>query len=76
MQQLLDGPPVRKILFMSTEEIIAGKVAPDITAMLEGTEAGLTIAVDTMLEVVPKGAFHMREKASREINTMDFFGYY
>jgi hypothetical protein len=46
---------VRKLLFMSTEKIIAGKVAPDVTSLLSGTEASLTIAVDSMLEVVPKG---------------------
>ena len=55
LDQILAGPPAIKILFMSTEERIQEEALPHFEAALAGTSADWTQAVDTMLEVVPKG---------------------
>jgi hydroxymethylpyrimidine pyrophosphatase-like HAD family hydrolase len=55
LDELLAGPAVKKLLFMSSPQEIASKVVPDIEAMLVGTDAESTQAVDSMLEVVPRG---------------------
>ncbi|GBF97297.1 hypothetical protein Rsub_09988 [Raphidocelis subcapitata] len=53
---LLEGPAVRKLLFMSEAARIAGEVAPHWAAVL-GPEGGADVmqAVPNMLEVVPAG---------------------
>lgn len=56
LEQIVRGPRAIKLLFMSSEEAIKHEAWPALEAALEGTSAGLTQAVDTMLEVVPKGA--------------------
>ena len=55
LDAILSGPPVRKILFMDTERRIQETVLPHFEACLAGADAEVTQAVDTMLEVVPKG---------------------
>lgn len=55
LDELLAGPVVKKLLFMSHPEEISEKVMPDIDASLIGTDAESTQAVDSMLEVVPRG---------------------
>lgn len=54
LDELLVGPAVKKLLFMSSPDEISGKVMPDL-ARLVGTHAESTQAVDSMLEVVPRG---------------------
>lgn len=55
LDELLAGPAVKKLLFMSNPEEISDKVMPDMDASLVDTDAESTQAVDTMLEVVPRG---------------------
>lgn len=50
------GAPVRKLLFMSDVATIEARTLPALDSMLEGTDASTTQAVETMAEVVPKGA--------------------
>ena len=56
LHEILHGPAVRKILFMDTERTIQDTVLPHFRDCLAGTEADWTQAVDTMLEVVPRGS--------------------
>lgn len=55
LDEIMAGPAVKKLLFMSRPAEISAKVMPDIEAALVGTDAESTQAVDSMLEVVPKG---------------------
>ena len=57
LDEILNGPPVIKLLFMAAEEHIRTTVLPHFDTALVGTSASWTQAVDTMLEVVPKGTF-------------------
>lgn len=52
---VLSGPPLRKLLFMTTPEIVAERLKPDWEAALAGTGAAPMQAVPDMLEVVPAG---------------------
>lgn len=56
LEDILSGPPVRKLLLMSDAATIEASTLPELDGMLEGTDASTTQAVDTMAEVVPKGA--------------------
>lgn len=56
LEDILAGPPVKKILFMAKKEAIEGNVVPHFEQVLVGTGADWTQAVDTMFEVVPRGA--------------------
>lgn len=55
IQELLQGPAVRKLLFMTNPERIDGLLKPHWGAVLQGQSAELLQAVPNMLEVVPVG---------------------
>lgn len=55
VEQLLAGPAVRKLLFMSQPELVAGLVEPHWRQALQGQGAEVMQAVPNMLEVVPAG---------------------
>lgn len=55
VDQIVGGPPVKKILFMSTPEVIQNELTPIWDTKLKGTDAETTKAVSTMLELIPKG---------------------
>jgi len=54
--EVLSGPPVKKMLFMSDPEYVRGELQPFLEAELEDSGAELCQAVPNMLEVVPEGA--------------------
>jgi hypothetical protein len=56
VDEILDGPAVRKILFMTEAAFVESQMKPHFDRELVGTGAEWTQAVDTMLEVVPEGA--------------------
>lgn len=56
LEAILQGPPVRKILFMTDARVVQQELKPHFDAALVGSGAEWTQAVDTMLEVVPAGA--------------------
>ena len=49
------GPPLHKVLFMTSVEAVEARLKPHWRAALEGTSAELMQAVPDMLEVVPSG---------------------
>lgn len=55
LEDLMAGPQVKKLLFMSKPEEIDDIVKPHMAQMLKGTMADTTQAVDSMLEIVPRG---------------------
>lgn len=56
LEELLAGPAVKKLLYMTEPQEIDDVVKPRMERMLAGTSADTTQAVDSMLEVVPRGA--------------------
>ena len=56
IDDIVNGPAAIKLLYMSSEAKIKDVALPHIDSALQGTSADWTQAVDTMLEVVPKGA--------------------
>mmetsp|Transcript_34668 Transcript_34668/g.89999 ORF Transcript_34668/g.89999 Transcript_34668/m.89999 type:complete len:268 (-) Transcript_34668:105-908(-) len=54
--EVLAGPPVKKMLFMSDPAFVTGELQPFMEAELEDSGAELCQAVPNMLEVVPEGA--------------------
>lgn len=55
VEQLLSGPAVRKLLFMTQPELVEGLVKPHWSQALQGQGAEVMQAVPNMLEVVPAG---------------------
>ena len=55
LEDLLAGPAVKKLLFMTEPQEIDDVVKPHLERMMAGTTADTTQAVDSMLEVVPRG---------------------
>lgn len=56
LDQILAGPPVRKLLFMSAPEDVASSHRPHWEAFLSDNRiASLMQAVPDMLEIVPRG---------------------
>jgi hypothetical protein len=51
---LLSGPPVRKLLYMSTPEDVKTSLRPHFDATLKGRATAMQ-AVPDMLEIVPPG---------------------
>jgi hypothetical protein len=56
LDEILEGPAVRKILFMTEAPFVESAMKPHFDAELSETGAEWTQAVDTMLEIVPQGA--------------------
>jgi Cof subfamily protein (haloacid dehalogenase superfamily) len=55
IEQLLSGPSVRKLLFMTDPSVVDGLLKPYWGAALQGEAAEVLQAVPNMLEVVPAG---------------------
>jgi Cof subfamily protein (haloacid dehalogenase superfamily) len=55
VEDILRGPPIRKMLMMNDDVGLLQSIRPDMDKQLRQTSAGTMVAVDTMLEVVPKG---------------------
>ncbi|KAL4430812.1 hypothetical protein ABPG75_006068 [Micractinium tetrahymenae] len=55
LEEVLAGPPLRKLLFMTHPEAVEAHLKPHWSAALEGSEAETMQAVPDMLEVVPSG---------------------
>ena len=56
IEALLDGPPVKKILFQADPRIIQGEIKPHWESRVAGSsEASVMQAVPSMIEIVPKG---------------------
>ena len=55
VDEILKGPPIRKMLMMNNDVGLMQAIRPDMDDQLRGTIAGTMVAVDTMLEVVPRG---------------------
>ncbi|BDA50944.1 probable endoribonuclease YbeY at N-terminal half [Coccomyxa sp. Obi] len=55
VEEILEGPPAKKLLFMTDSSIVDGQLRPHWTAALEGKGAEVMQAVPTMLELVPRG---------------------
>ena len=55
VEDILRGPPIRKMLMMNDDVGLMQSIRPDMDKQLRQTSAGTMVAVDTMLEVVPKG---------------------
>ena len=55
MEDILKGPPIRKMLMMNDDVGLMRSVRPAMDEQLRQTAAGTMVAVDTMLEVVPRG---------------------
>lgn len=51
LEEVLRGPALRKLLFMTRPEVVDGHLKPHWAAALEGTEAETMQAVPNMLEV-------------------------
>ncbi|GFH32067.1 uncharacterized protein HaLaN_31224, partial [Haematococcus lacustris] len=52
--QLLAGRPVRKLLLMTSPQVVQEQLAPHWTQQLQGTQAKTMQAVPNMLEIVPQ----------------------
>jgi hypothetical protein len=74
LEDILAGPPVKKILFMAKKEAIEGTVLPHFKQVLVGTAADWTQAVDTMFEIVPRGAFVSAAHYQRAADWHRLFG--
>lgn len=57
LEDLLAGPEIKKLLFMTEPHEIDDLVKPEMERMMAGTTADTTQAVDSMLEIVPRGEF-------------------
>ena len=55
VEDILNGPPIRKMLMMNDDVGLMQSIRPEMDDQLRQTPAGTMVAVDTMLEVVPKG---------------------
>mmetsp|Transcript_27098 Transcript_27098/g.73240 ORF Transcript_27098/g.73240 Transcript_27098/m.73240 type:complete len:273 (+) Transcript_27098:348-1166(+) len=55
LEALLEGPPVRKLLFMSTPQNVTSTLTPYWSRALQGKQAVPLQAVPSMLEIVPTG---------------------
>jgi Cof subfamily protein (haloacid dehalogenase superfamily) len=55
LRELLEGPPLRKLLFMAPPEVVETRLKAHWNVALENTTAQPMQAVPTMLEVVPRG---------------------
>lgn len=55
LEEVLCGPPLRKLLFMTHPRVVDGQLKPHWSSALEGTAAETMQAVPEMLEVVPSG---------------------
>ena len=55
IDEILTGPSIRKMLMMNDDVARMAALRPGMDAALLGTGAGTMVAVDTMLEVVPRG---------------------
>ncbi|KAL4419005.1 hypothetical protein ABPG77_000870 [Micractinium sp. CCAP 211/92] len=55
LEEVLAGPPLRKLLFMTDPDAVEGHLKPHWSAALQGSEAETMQAVPDMLEVVPSG---------------------
>jgi hydroxymethylpyrimidine pyrophosphatase-like HAD family hydrolase len=55
VEQLLAGPAVRKLLFMTAPDLVEALVKPHWAQALQGQAAEVMQAVPNMLEVVPAG---------------------
>lgn len=55
LDDIVDGPEVKKVLLMSTADVIENRVLGHFDATLPGSGATWTQALDTMLEIVPEG---------------------
>ncbi len=55
VEDILKGPPIRKMLMMNDDVGLMRSVRPAMDEQLRQTAAGTMVAVDTMLEVVPRG---------------------
>ena len=51
---ILSGPPMRKLLFMTSEEVVSSKIKPEWERTLENSGASTMQAVPDMLEIVPR----------------------
>lgn len=55
LDEVLQGPALRKLLFMTRPEVVDSHLKPHWSQALEGVEAETMQAVPDMLEVVPSG---------------------
>jgi len=55
LEGLMAGPPVRKLLFMATPQLVDERLKPRWGSALKGSGASPMQAVPNMLEVVPEG---------------------
>ena len=55
IDEILAGPSIRKMLMMNDDVARMAALRPGMDDALLGTDAGTMVAVDTMLEVVPRG---------------------
>ena len=55
IDEILAGPSIRKMLMMNDDVARMAALRPGMDDALLGTGAGTMVAVDTMLEVVPRG---------------------
>eukprot|EP00884_Botryococcus_braunii_P004928 jgi/Botrbrau1/14436/Bobra.0014s0082.1 len=55
LPELLEGPPVKKLLFMADPAVLDSHLKPFWQAACEGTGAEVMQAVPNMLELVPRG---------------------
>jgi Cof subfamily protein (haloacid dehalogenase superfamily) len=55
VEQILSGPKIRKLLLMADSSTISNEIRPELEKKLRDTGATPVQAVDTMLEIVPRG---------------------
>lgn len=55
MERILQGPPVKKIVLLSDPDSVRDVIQPHWDAKLNGTGSETTVAVSSMLELLPKG---------------------
>ncbi|KAK9806969.1 hypothetical protein WJX72_008996 [[Myrmecia] bisecta] len=55
LEELLAGPPVKKLLFMTSPERVESLLKPHWKEAVKGQQAETMQAVETMLELVPEG---------------------
>jgi len=55
IERILEGRPVKKIIMISDPDSIRDEIQPHWNLQLNGTDAITTVAVSSMLELVPRG---------------------
>lgn len=55
VESVVSGPPLRKLLFMTSAEVVSQQLKPDWEVALKDTGAATMQAVPDMLEIVPRG---------------------